>query len=155
MGGNRSFRAWVSAFVPVGGGAVIFCGIVAVFRSLRYITALLWRSSSTKQCICMLLYCCSMVGGLLVGGWLGRWVGVSCGTWVVFCRRTGSGCRVGAVVVLCIAFFPCCRILMMCGGFVLFENQVALNSARWICTHSINKYNEMIVTELAEPVRRE
>ena len=25
-----------------------------------------------------------MVGGLVVGAWLGRWVGVSCGMWVVF-----------------------------------------------------------------------
>ena len=32
-------------------------------------------------------------------GWLGRWVGVSCGAWVVFCRPSGSRCRVGSVVV--------------------------------------------------------
>ena len=36
VGGWRSFRAWVSAFVPVGGGAVVivFC-TTAVFFSLR------------------------------------------------------------------------------------------------------------------------
>ena len=50
---------------------------------------------------------------------------MSCGTWVVFCRRTGSGCRVGAVVVSCVASFPCCRTLMMFGGFMLSQDQVA------------------------------
>ena len=128
LGGWRSFRACVGAFVPVGGGAVIFFCTTAVFRSLRYITGLLRRSSSTKQRIRFLMYCCSMVGGL-VGGWLRRRVGVLCGTWAVFCRRTGSGCRAGAVVVLCVASFPCCQTLMSSGGFVLFENQVSLNSA--------------------------
>ena len=48
-GGWRSFRANVSALVPVGGGAVIVFGITAVFCSLRCITGLLRRSSSTKQ----------------------------------------------------------------------------------------------------------
>ena len=59
--------------------------------------------------------------------WVGGWV--SCGTWVVFRRRTGNGCRVGAVVVSCAASFPCCRTLKLCGGFVQFENQVTLNPA--------------------------
>ena len=131
VGGWRSFRAWVSAFVPAGGGAVIFFGITVGFCSLYCITGLLWRSSSTKQHMRLLLYYCSMhycsMAG--VGGWLGRWVGVSCVTWVVFCLRPGSGCRVGAVVVLCVAAFPCCRTLMLCGRSVLFKNQAALNSA--------------------------
>ena len=64
LGGWRSFRAWMSAFVPVGGGAVIALGTTAVFRSLHCITGLLWQNSSTKQRIRWLLYCCSMVGGL-------------------------------------------------------------------------------------------
>ena len=43
---------------------------------------------------------------------------------------------------------------MLCRGFVLFENQVALNSAsNRIYTRSINAYGDMVVTELAEPVR--
>ena len=52
-------------------------------------------------------------------------------TVVVFYRRTGNGCRVGAVVALCVislllAAYCCCSVGFCC----LFENQVALNSAR-------------------------
>ena len=60
---------------------------------------------------------------------------MSCATWVVFSQRTESGCRVGAVVVLCDAFLlldaeRChCAVIFCC-----FENQVALNSASCSCT---------------------
>ena len=36
VGGWPSFRAWVSAFVPVGGGAVIVFGTTAVLLSPLY-----------------------------------------------------------------------------------------------------------------------
>ena len=62
----------------------------------------------------------------------------------------------GAVVVLCVAFFLCCQTLRLCGRFVLFENQVALNSeSNRICVHSMKEYDDMVFTELAEPVRRD
>ena len=71
----------------------------------------------------------------------------------------GSGCRVGAVVVLCVASFLCCRTLMMlCRRFV-FGNQVMLNSSsNWISINSTWLYWwvwSMIVTELAKPARRD
>ena len=101
-----------------------------VFCYLRYVTGLLWRSSSTTQRIRLVLYCCSMVGALV--GW---WMAWSVGGCVV--RYVGDSlsanwmriCRVGAVVVLCVASFPCCRTLMLYSGFVLFKNQVELKSA--------------------------
>ena len=52
---GSSFRTWVSFFVPVGGGPVIFLGGL-----LLYVL---------QRCCCY-------------GGWLGRRVGGSCGTWV-------------------------------------------------------------------------
>ena len=62
----------------------------------------------------------------MVGGWLGRWVVVSCGTWVVFCRRTGSGCHVGAVVLgvafLLLAAERCCMV----GFFLLLQESSKL-----------------------------
>ena len=103
VGGWPSFRAWVSAFAPVGGGAVILFGATAVFCSLRYITDLPWRSSSTKQRIRLLLYCCSIVGGL-VGGWM-AWSMGGCAV-----RYVGGGlsatwkrmsCWCGCCVVCC------------------------------------------------------
>ena len=104
VGGWRSFRAWVNAFVPVGGGAVIFFGATTVFCSRRSMTGLLWRSSSTKQRIRLLLYCCSMVGGLVgwcidwsVGGCVMRYVsGVLSANW----KRLSCWC--GCCVVCCL-----------------------------------------------------
>ena len=90
---------------------VVVRNIAVVFRFLRCITRLLWQSSSTEQRMRLLLYGFSMVGG--VGGWVAWSVGgVSCSMWVAFCRRHGRGCRVGAVVVLYVASFPCRRTLM-------------------------------------------
>ena len=65
-----------------------------VFSFLRY-NGLLGRSSSTNQRICLLqyvmLYCCSTWWvGWLVGGWIGRRVGVSCGTLVNVLVRVGD-----------------------------------------------------------------
>ena len=88
MGGWRSFRAWVSAFVPMGDRAVTVFGTTAVFCSLRCITGLLWRGSSRKQRIRLLLYCCS-----IVGGWVGWWVHGLAGGWV--CRAVRGWYIVG------------------------------------------------------------
>ena len=45
---------------------------------------------------------------------------------------------------------------MLCSRFVLFDNQVALKSAsNYMCIHSINEYDDMVVAELAERVRRD
>ena len=111
MGGWRSFRAWVGAFVHLGNGAVTVFGTTAVFQkkyfvlsnTLRCITSLLWRGSSTKQGIRLLLYCCSMVGRLVggcvarsVGGCVVRYVGgVLSATW----KR--MSCRCGCCVACC------------------------------------------------------
>ena len=123
--GWRLFRAWVGAFVAVEGGAVIFFGTTLIQQQHFVLSSIHPACSGEVRArnnasVC----CCTAVAwwvGWLVGGRLGRWVGVSSGTWVGFRRRTGSGCRVGAVVVLCVASFPCCRTLMRCCGFVLFE----------------------------------
>ena len=96
----------MSASVPVGGGAVIVFGATAVLCSLRCMAGLLWRASSTKQRIRLLLYCYSMVGGL-VGGWM-AW---SVGGYVV---RYVGGVFVGdleadvvLVRLLCCVLLPC------------------------------------------------
>ena len=60
------------------------------------------------------------------------------------------------VVMLCVASFPSCRTQTFRGRFPLFENQVALNSdSYFICIHSTSMYDDMVVPELAEPVRHD
>ena len=126
FGGWRSFRARVSAFVPVGRGAVILFGTAAMFCSLRYITGLLWRSWSTKQRIRLLMYCCSNLGGLVSGGM--AW---SVGGWV--CRAVRGWCFVGEleadvvlVRLLCFVLLPllaterrCCAEGLCCSRIKL------------------------------------
>ena len=75
-------------------------------------------------------------------------------TVVVFRRRTGSKCLVGAVVVLSVASLLLAAEPFYCAvDFCFFENQFALNSACGSYTHFMNEHDEMIVAELAEPVR--
>ena len=68
--------AFLSAILPTCSGEVR----VRTNASVCYCTAVAWV-------------------GWLVGRWLDRWVGVSCGAWVAIRRQSGSRCRVGAVVV--------------------------------------------------------
>ena len=85
VGGGRFVRGSVLSCVY---GAVMVFGTTAVLYSLRcIITCLLWRGSSTKQRIRLLLYCWSMVG------WVGWWVHGLVGGWV--CRAVCGWCLVG------------------------------------------------------------
>ena len=71
----------------------------------------------------------------LVGEWLCR-----AGSGVLSSRRTGSGCRVDAVVVYCVAPIPCCRTPKSCGGSVVqFEKSRGIQQVE-ICIPSINEY---------------
>ena len=80
---------------------------------------------------------------------------MSCGTCVVFSRGTGSGCRVGAVVVLCfLSMLPNAKVLRWICCAVC-ETSCAESSKLNASTNpgEFAWCDEIIVTELVDPVR--
>ena len=116
VGWRRSFCTWVSAFVPVEGGVVIFFGTVfIVFAIPAYYGEVQVRTNAS---VC----CCTAVA---YGGLVGWWVDGLVDGWV--CCAVRGSCSVGelkagAVLVrlLCCVLLPSCLLL----------NAAAM---RWVC----------------------